>query len=836
MAKIKINKLPKGFKVVNGKVVEDKYMRDGGDLQTGDQSNYGLVSTPQDYYSNNNFNDSDDASVRYSLSGVPRENANIEAEGGETVLTDLTNDGTFGLYNITGPRHSKGGVPMFLPEQSFIYSDTDKMKFTKEELAEYGVNTKKKMTPAKLSKKYQLNKHYADLQSPYADKIQATTAELMLKKNMMGLSKVAFGQESKKKFEDGVPLASHPYLVQQGIDPIEFTAKMEEITMQEAQMRAMAALPPEQQEQMMMLQQMMAQVDQQGQMQQGQQPQHQMPDGSMMDGAQHQEQAQGLELDSAVLARFGGESRLRKAQTGTGNTGGSGADDEFENPGVPAETWNKWLPELKKGATLTYTTLPNGKTKATINREGKQFNNSNDRKQAANLKGSGSMYVSNKNVQGQNKALDEDSEYYVDRGLYSGDNTRPKSQNSTDSPGTYGSDDIQTPEARADLKRRWGDKMDSWEETSGKTWNWDMPEDQTRYFQKEIAIQRKQNAKDTGIDYVPWFEGNSANGTGFDGLYGLHTFNAPRLTKKDNFSDESTYGESTPKDDIPVGDLEEYQQPKPEWWLQDQNNLAALGQVDDNLYLPWAPDAEKVQLAPTFDDWRGVVNSNSSDANGIAQALGAAGGPHAIANSGVQGQTLDANAKAINRINTNNVDIANRYGVVQAQSDMAINSENAKRQVGVYDGTQKVLQAHDNFKNWRVGQNAKLQNAALTNRANTANLNSTFDNMAIDPTTGGLISMTNPRGLEKVGNPGDKSEQFWNRISEFQKNSNTTEFNKGLWDAYNQDVYGASSGSGQNKFQQSLSANMGQTGRVGAKTGKEIKRMAVPFYTGKMGN
>jgi hypothetical protein len=49
-------------------------------------------------------------------------------------------------------------------------------------------------------------------------------------------------------------------------------------------------------------------------------------------------------------------------------------------------------------------------------------------------------------------------------------------------------------------------------------------------------------------------------------------------------------------------------------------------------------------------------------------------------------------------------------------------------------------------------------------------------------------------------------------------------------------VYGASSGSGQNKFQQSLSANMGQTGRVGAKTGKEIKRMAVPFYTGKMGN
>ena len=263
MAKIKINKLPEGFKLVKGKIVEDKIMRDGGMLNTGDQADYGLVTTPQEYYSNTNFNNTDDKDVRYSLSSVPRDRANIEAEGGETVLTDLTNDGQFGLYNITGPRHSAGGVPMFLPEQSFIYSDTEKMKFTKDELADFGINTKKKMSPAKLSKKYQLNDYYAHLESPFADKIQAVTSELMLKKNMMNLSKVAFGQESKKKFEEGVPLAAHPYLVQQGIDPLEFTAKMEAITREEAQMRMIASLPPEQQEQMMMLQQMMAQVDQQ---------------------------------------------------------------------------------------------------------------------------------------------------------------------------------------------------------------------------------------------------------------------------------------------------------------------------------------------------------------------------------------------------------------------------------------------------------------------------------------------------------------------------------------------------------------------------------------------
>jgi hypothetical protein len=89
MAKIKINKLPAGFKLDNGKVVEDKFMRNGGDLSTGDQADYGLVTTPQNFYGNENntaFNNTDDKDVRYSISSVPRDNANIEAEGGETVL------------------------------------------------------------------------------------------------------------------------------------------------------------------------------------------------------------------------------------------------------------------------------------------------------------------------------------------------------------------------------------------------------------------------------------------------------------------------------------------------------------------------------------------------------------------------------------------------------------------------------------------------------------------------------------------------------------------------------------------------------------------------------
>jgi len=158
MAKIKLNgELPKGFKLVDGKIVEDKLMRHGGSTYTtGDQADYGLVTTPQEFYGQTTFNNTRDESVRSSLRAVPRENANVEAEGGETVLTDLSNDGTFGLYNIKGPRHSQGGVPMFLPEQSFIYSDTPKLKFNKEEMSEFNMGGDKK-TPAKISKKYDIN-------------------------------------------------------------------------------------------------------------------------------------------------------------------------------------------------------------------------------------------------------------------------------------------------------------------------------------------------------------------------------------------------------------------------------------------------------------------------------------------------------------------------------------------------------------------------------------------------------------------------------------------------------------------------------------------------------
>jgi hypothetical protein len=912
MAKIKINKLPAGFKLDNGKVVEDKFMRNGGDLSTGDQADYGLVTTPQNFYGNENntaFNNTDDKDVRYSISSVPRDNANIEAEGGETVLTDLTNDGTFGLYDIKGPRHSSGGVPMFLPEQSFIYSDTNKMKFTKDELAEFGISTKKKMTPAKLSKKYELNDHYAHLESPYADVIQSTTAELMLKKNMMNLSKVAFAQESKKKFEEGVPLAAHPYLVQQGIDPIEFTAQMEEISKEQAQMNAIAALPPEQQEQLMMLQEMMAQMEQQGQ-QQGQQQQQQPMQGE-------QQMNQEMAMQEQAMARFGGERTLRKAQRGNekgseyatrkGQSWPEGVEDPtydetnevwvFEsgapsltrseamemaiaakngapvpevyqiqsvqttdettvvddevitetstgdgNPGIDPAKWEIWKEKLDAGNhELSTTTDANGLTTVTITETRDAPRVKTEKRQAENLVGSDEkINITDQDSADQDRAFGENDDYFNDTGLFS-DGTRGRSQGLTEADGnTYGSEDIQTPEARADLERRWGPQMDQYETDSGNEWDWDMPKKQVLALQRNMEAQRELDAAAAGVTYVPWFREDGKDGRGFDGKYGLNTFNTPKLTKREYFSDSASYQE--PKIPplipplIPPPLIPPLIPPPAEPWLQDLMGEATLSGAFDNLYLPWAPDAERIQLNPVFDDWRGAVNANNAAASTMAQAVGAVGGPQAVANSLIQGQAMDANAKAQNRVNSNNVNTANQYGAMQAQYDMAINAENAKRQTDVYDNTQKTLQQHDNFLNWKNAKRGELAINKVTNAANTFALNQTYDHFAIDPSTGGMPYFTNPNALDESGLPltQEASDQaLYKVMADFRReNPNATDGDM-EWFLKNRVIIDSNNKRSQGR--QELYDNRQNIGYPTGRKGKETKRMAVPFYTGKMG-
>jgi hypothetical protein len=157
---------------------------------------------------------------RKSLGPVSREFANIEAEGGETVL--IPNKGGLPAhYNITGPRHFEGGVPLAIPAESFIYSDTRAMKIKDPVLlAEFGMPEKKGgYTPAEIAKKYDINPYRKILQNPDSDALQVTTAEQVIANFQVKLGKLALVQESIKGFPNGIPTVAMPYLSKYQIEP-----------------------------------------------------------------------------------------------------------------------------------------------------------------------------------------------------------------------------------------------------------------------------------------------------------------------------------------------------------------------------------------------------------------------------------------------------------------------------------------------------------------------------------------------------------------------------------------------------------------------------------------
>ena len=960
MAKIKIKgELPKGFKIVDGKIVEEQIMDHGGAV-SGDQVDYGLVTTPQYGGSTTAFNDSDNQDVRYSLSKVPRENANIEAEGGETVLTDLNDDGNFGLYDIKGPRHSSGGVPMYLPEQSFIFSDTKRLKFTADEGMEFGLTGKRK-TPAEISKVFSINDYYAELDSEFADNISSRSAELMLKKNMEDLSKLAFMQEAKKNFEDGVPLASHPYLMSVGIDPLQFTAQVEQISLQQAQQQAIEQLSPSQREQLEYLQMVIAQAQEQEQASQ------------QMNMPQNQEQGDGLveemnlaDANNSMMetAKFGTELSdfMRRAQEGPGTDGGGRkydimgrevdratyidyivrnnmirnidgtlndtykdanfTEEEIQmygkalSPEVP-EGWDSFnIQPLEGDLSLSKAPSENEELSGLFDENNTSDNNPsvnsnfknpypvgseeykklqeyNDQGYVITEKdgkiriykpgsssfseqdetvigdyevvGKGDVQIYSDDIEGQGDVIAESGIGRYRKGMLAGN--RPKNQGAIynnqivdgvydpsiakdRSSGiyAYGSPAIKSEEAKKDFELRWGDVI---AEIPGFDFNKDANDPQWLEFQNKAEEVRKKEAEAQGIPYVPYFKKKGSDGyvpgEAWDGAFGLHTFNTPRLDV-DFKPEEEIFMDLPKKPPVPpkVPPLETPDPLPKRWWAQDENNLMTLGTLDDTLRLPFGVPLERQKIDYVLDDYTGAIGANIAALNTVSSALGAAGGPQAIARSNVFGKTLDANAKAINRVNQNNVKTMNRVATLQPQLDLTVDRLNNAINQQVYDNTQLALENYENNANMRAIKANELFNTGATNAANTYNLNQLYDNFNINPSMYGDAEFTEDGRKLYKDSQADNLQDFYDKVVEYEKNTGQP-----MPDKTQESLYAAM---GLGQPQQPEGTTVGQkelreseiVGYPGTynlntdagKEGKEKKKLpkwAVPFYSGKMG-
>jgi len=177
-----------------------------------------------------------DVSVKKQLGPVPREFANLEAEKGETAMIP-NKDGIPSTYTIGGKRHSQGGTPLNLPKDSFIFSDTAKMKIKDPEmLKRFGMPVKKGgYTPAEIAKKYDISEYRKILADKNTDKLQKETAERMIQNNNMKLAELALLQESMKGFPQGIPLIAMPYIIKTGFDPSFMFQPQEEVPEEDVQ-------------------------------------------------------------------------------------------------------------------------------------------------------------------------------------------------------------------------------------------------------------------------------------------------------------------------------------------------------------------------------------------------------------------------------------------------------------------------------------------------------------------------------------------------------------------------------------------------------------------------
>jgi len=157
---------------------------------------------------------------RTTLGPVNREDSNLEAEKGETAyIPDI--QGLAAHFTIGGKRHSQGGTPLSLPDDSFIFSDTSKMKIRDPKMkAMFGKTTGKAITPADIAKQYDINEFRKTLADPtITDPIQIKTAEQMIANYNLKLGKLALTQEASKGFPQGIPAVALPYLAHVAVDP-----------------------------------------------------------------------------------------------------------------------------------------------------------------------------------------------------------------------------------------------------------------------------------------------------------------------------------------------------------------------------------------------------------------------------------------------------------------------------------------------------------------------------------------------------------------------------------------------------------------------------------------
>jgi hypothetical protein len=203
------------------------------------------------------------------------------------------------------------------------------------------------------------------------------------------------------------------------------------------------------------------------------------------------------------------------------------------------------------------------------------------------------------------------------------------------------------------------------------------------------------------------------------------------------------------------------------WWLQDI--IKTAGAVGDRArikkYLPWQATPEVRLPQATFYDPTRELAANTEMANMAMQNSAAFTSPQqqAAANSVAQGQMAKAAADTLGRYNTLNVGVANQFSREQADIMNAASTNKANLDNQLFD---KYTVANQDFDNSKAKARQNIRQSymdAVTNRANTANLNSLNPQFAVNPGNGGFGYFKGNPGTINPASRYDQYDALWEK-------------------------------------------------------------------------
>lgn len=629
-----------------------------------------------------------DFKVNKTLTAVPREAANLEAEGGETVMGNIDGSNIPSFYTIKGPRHSSGGVPLNLPDDSFIFSDTKAMKINDPSLLKmFNMAVKKGgYTPAEMSKKFDINRYRQILQDPNSDKIARKTAEMMIKNYTMKLGALALAQESKKAFPQGVPMIAKPYMESVGIKEEDLLPQQEEEQPESPMQEQMQAPDSEAQEN----------------------PET-MPNGEpiaqpeAMDPPQQQMSPEMMQ--QAPMAMYGMSL--------------GGFDNEYAFGGSPMYAPGGITP-YEKAKTKQGNITPTG----TVNKF-------SERKQSLNdylgqwkdlIPGIDSMTEGQAQKAIYDWSLKNNPEsiqkMWETHGLTAkGMESAKLKALSKDGTGKFTAEELKDPKLLAQLEDAYVDNYFGVRQLDPTK-----PEVKPDPKQ-EVTVTPLAKKKCECID--------------------------PETNEKTVFEiesdDECMCGEDEPgtiAEDVAAAPP---RGPAP-FWLQDTiNTMGAFGNLMGvDKAMPFEASADLEAPRGVFYDPTRNLAANAEQANIQTQALAQFTGPQQLSarSASVQGQASKNAADTMATFNNMNIPLANQLEQQQTGVRNQQNLLNQQTATRLYDKNTIAQQQYDNAKRQATADLRTAYNTALTNRSKTDALNQLYPNYQVDPATGGMVNYT----------------------------------------------------------------------------------------------